>query len=309
MSLSPRRILLSTAAIVGAVTLASWAASGPGSPTSPPGDGTRAGVETARAATVLDDGTGPELCLGAILESYPPQCSGPAMTGWDWADWEGQHDEASGVRWGLFWVAGHYDPRDDTFEVAEAELAAARTWPVYEDPADFTASCPAPTGGWKVVDPARTTQESLDRTLAFAATMDGYAGAWIDQSVNPAAAGPPESGDDDDMIAYELSMNDPTLLILNVRTTGDLGGAESALREHWGGMLCVSAAERTEEELLRIQEELNGISSRQLSSWPDITTGIVRADVAFDDGSLQDSLDDHYGEGVVKVTSALIPWP
>ena len=28
---------------------------------------------------------GPELCLGGVLESLPPQCGGPDVIGWDWA--------------------------------------------------------------------------------------------------------------------------------------------------------------------------------------------------------------------------------
>ena len=38
-------------------------------------------VTTNGLVTVLDPGTGPQLCLGAIAESYPPQCSGPAAGG------------------------------------------------------------------------------------------------------------------------------------------------------------------------------------------------------------------------------------
>jgi hypothetical protein len=45
--------------------------------------------------TVLDAGT-PMLCW-QVLTSLPPQCSGPAIIGWDWS--AVPHEEASGVRW------------------------------------------------------------------------------------------------------------------------------------------------------------------------------------------------------------------
>ena len=41
-------------------------------------------VSTRGIVTILDDGEGPELCLGAVAESWPPQCGGPPVLGWDW---------------------------------------------------------------------------------------------------------------------------------------------------------------------------------------------------------------------------------
>ncbi|QTV79535.1 hypothetical protein [Microbacterium sp. NIBRBAC000506063] len=98
--MTPRRVLAIAAALLSATALVSCAGGIAGAPTSPPGDGTQLGVSTAYHATVLDDGSGPELCLGGVMESHPPQCGGPALTGWDWSDWEGHYEEASGVRWG-----------------------------------------------------------------------------------------------------------------------------------------------------------------------------------------------------------------
>jgi hypothetical protein len=47
-----------------------------------------------------------ELC-GVIAESYPPQCEGLPVTGWEWDAVE--HEEAEGVRWGSFIVTGMFD--------------------------------------------------------------------------------------------------------------------------------------------------------------------------------------------------------
>lgn len=76
-------------------------------------------VRTANLATVLDDGDGPELCLGPVAESYPPQCGGPALVGWDWAT-HGQQmfDEQGQVRWGTFAVTGTWD--GTAFTVSES---------------------------------------------------------------------------------------------------------------------------------------------------------------------------------------------
>jgi hypothetical protein len=71
-------------------------------------------AEVTAVATVLEkDGT-PMLCLGAIAESYPPQCGGPTVVGWDWAAVEGE-ETASGVTWGAYAVWGDWD--GETFTV------------------------------------------------------------------------------------------------------------------------------------------------------------------------------------------------
>ncbi len=82
--------------------------SGSGDVGSPPGGGTTDSVLYQGALTVLQDAEGevPELC-GVVAESYPPQCAGLPVSGWDWDSVE--HEEASGVRWGSFLVTGSFD--------------------------------------------------------------------------------------------------------------------------------------------------------------------------------------------------------
>ena len=65
-------------------------------------------VPTRNLATVMDTGS-PELCLGPIAESYPPQCGGPALIDWDWADHKGTFDQQGDVRWGTYAVTGTWD--------------------------------------------------------------------------------------------------------------------------------------------------------------------------------------------------------
>ena len=79
------------------------AASGPPAAARPPGP-----VRTRDLVTVMDTGT-PELCLGPIAESYPPQCGGPALSGWQWAEHEGTYDEQGEIRWGTYLLTGTWD--------------------------------------------------------------------------------------------------------------------------------------------------------------------------------------------------------
>jgi len=59
--------------------------------------------------TVLQTGeASPRFCLGGVRESYPPQCTGPELVGWDWALAE-QTETASDVTWGTYAVTGTWD--------------------------------------------------------------------------------------------------------------------------------------------------------------------------------------------------------
>jgi len=65
-------------------------------------------VRTRDLATVMDTGS-PELCLGPIAESYPPQCGGPPLIGWEWAEHKNTYEEQGDVRWGTYSVTGTWD--------------------------------------------------------------------------------------------------------------------------------------------------------------------------------------------------------
>lgn len=63
--------------------------------------------------TILDDGSGPQLCE-EVMESYPPQCNGTPVVEWDWDAWP--HEEAQGVRWGEYSLT--VTPEGDRVRVA-----------------------------------------------------------------------------------------------------------------------------------------------------------------------------------------------
>jgi len=76
-------------------------------------------------ATVLEAGaSGPQLCH-AVAESYPPQCSGPQIVGWDWEAVEGE-ESASGVTWVDAVLTGTWD--GERFTVTRP-VEALSAWP------------------------------------------------------------------------------------------------------------------------------------------------------------------------------------
>lgn len=114
MTSSLRRAGLFAAATASIVLLVGCA-TGPGDSSVPsepavlPADVIAAPGGVVGQGTVIQPGdTPPQLCLGAVMESYPPQCSGPELVGWDWDTVDGE--ETSGdVTFGAFAVWGDWD--------------------------------------------------------------------------------------------------------------------------------------------------------------------------------------------------------
>jgi hypothetical protein len=87
----------------------------PAGPASPDGSGASIHPPAAATGEVIGQGTvmqvgedSAEFCLGAIMESYPPQCSGPEIIGWDWAAAEMSENSGS-VTWGSYALQGTWD--------------------------------------------------------------------------------------------------------------------------------------------------------------------------------------------------------
>lgn len=101
------RALAAAATVALAFSLAACAT--PTSPGAPGTDAPMADVNVIGTGTVLQKGdAAPQLCLGAVMESYPPQCSGVELTGWEWAADDGS-ETASEVTWGTYAVWGSYN--------------------------------------------------------------------------------------------------------------------------------------------------------------------------------------------------------
>jgi hypothetical protein len=121
-------------------------------------------VHTAGLVTVMDTGT-PEACLGPVAESYPPQCSGPELVDWDWADQRGMFEEESDVRWGQFALTGTWDgTRLAATEAIPAALYDAR-----------------PTEDPSYPEPAKHLDEAgLEKVRGEVEDLPGAQGAYVD---------------------------------------------------------------------------------------------------------------------------------
>ena len=249
------------------------ASSAPSSATTPAGEAPApvpdGPVRTTGLVTVLDPGTGPELCLGAVAESYPPQCGGPAVEGFEWGDVG--VEKAAGVTWGSYAVTGTFD--GTTFTVTDAIPAALYDTMAEPEAGGLDPACDDAT----TTDPEKATPEDMDATLAAASALPTYAAAWLS----------------DDTIS--------------VAVTGDAEAAEATLRETWGGPLCVTTVERTDADLNTVNQELQAALGDRLLTSGSTAPDSLDAQVVFDDGSIQDWADATYGAGLVRITSALVP--
>jgi hypothetical protein len=139
-----------------------------------------------------------------------------------------------------------------------------------------------------------------DAVFQAARRLPDYAGGWVTHR------DPRDPRELDQTLA-----EDPQAKILppivNIKVTSDPAAAEAELKQVWDGPLCVTTAERTESELRKIQHKVSTNTDGMLSASVDIISGTVQLDVTYDDGTLQTALNERYGEGVVKVYSALIP--
>jgi hypothetical protein len=248
-------------------------------------------------ALVLDDGVrGPMLCLGAVAESYPPQCGDVPLAGWDWAAVEGE-ESASGTIWGEYHVVGAYD--GETFTLTEAG-------PVEEEPpsgdAELETPCPEPEGGWAVVDPSRVSEEDFAAAAGAAEREPDSVAVWVDYAGDPS----PEELDQQE--------GGLPLQILNAAFAGDRERHEQELRALWGGPLCVSVREgATAGELERIRAEAEAAVTEELGLrflWSSASQyeGVVEIGVVADPGGAgRAALDERFGAGLVRLVPALRP--
>jgi hypothetical protein len=225
------------------------------------------------AAVLQNKDHGPQLC-DAVAESYPPQCEGPDIVGWDWDAVKA--DSAQGVTWGTYTLFGTWDGKRFTVKEPEPKPAA----PGDQDPADapdFRTPCPKPADGRQAPDQDKAGAADRDAALQRASGLSGYAGAWLD-------------GD-----------------VVNVRVTEGREAAERELRTLWGGPLCLSGAKHTEAELTRVQNELTEELPDLQSAGVDVVSNSVDVRVLVAEPELQRKLDEKYGEDAVTVSGWLQP--
>ena len=245
-------------------------------------------------ATVLEAGGevpaagrhAPELCLGAVLTSLPPQCGGVPISNWNWDDVEGE-EHASGVTWGEYHVVGTFDGATLTL----TEPAGPRQQFPSED-MDFTPPCAEPHGGWASAAAADGSEVDVDRAMRIAQRSEDYAAAWMYNLEPP--------GEFTDW---------PRAVVIVAAFTGDIERHEAELRDVWDGPLCVARFERTYRELRRIQKQLPAVTEElgleMLMTSVDVTRNVVDLHVVWIDDAQRAELEHRYGAGVVNVTTGL----
>jgi hypothetical protein len=101
---------------------------------------------------------------------------------------------------------------------------------------------------------------------------------------------------------------------MDVVVTDDVAGAEAAIREAWGGPLCVTQREgHTEDELAAIRQKAERFIAEELgleTTWSmegDVGLAAVVAVVVDPGAAGQAALDARYGQGMVTLSPALSP--
>lgn len=200
-------------------------ATGPG-PTGEPGQ-----VYGTFGTILQEPGGDPMLCVGGVAESYPPQCGGPVLVGLDWSDVT-DREEASGVTWGTGWAVGTYDGTQVTL-TRPVSADPPEGLPEREDPyaTDFSTLCEDP---YEQGDAAFATESpegmaGQEALIRQAEGLDGYVTLYLS----------------------------PDQQVFNVVVNQDAPAAREALREVWGGGLCVAEQDApTEQDSRAAQEEL-----------------------------------------------------
>ncbi len=188
-------------AVAASLLVLTACATGPGSGGTPTGSDDVAAPDGVIAApgqvigqgTVIQTGdTAPQFCLGPVMESYPPQCSGPELVGWDWDAVEG-HETSGDVTFGAYAIWGTWD---GTVFTAEDSVMLALYDPMpIEDP----LLDPANAGDTPEAELTRIQDELTESSpfpILSAGQMNGYVfvdviyddgsiQAWVDQEYLP----------------------------------------------------------------------------------------------------------------------------
>ncbi len=82
--------------------------SGSGDADAPGGVIAAPGQVIGQGMVIQTGDTPPQFCLGPVMESYPPQCSGPELAGWDWESIDG-HETSGDVTFGTYAIWGTWD--------------------------------------------------------------------------------------------------------------------------------------------------------------------------------------------------------
>ncbi len=245
-------------------------------------------IEWQFIGTVIDDGE-PVICPGGVMTSLPPQCQGVPVIGLDWSMVEGV-ETAGAVRWADFTLVGTYDGR--AFELTRPPEPP----PVggEETPFSVPLPCEEPDGGWQIINAATADKDGA--AVGYAQAQPEFMGNW----------------------SYRLPADAAAYSVKVFTFTGKLEEHEQAIRNIYGGPLCVSLADRSLAELeairSRVQEVIVSpeagaagiyLLNGRYGDTIDILAGTVEFYVLAADTDGQAWLEWQIGESVVSLHSLL----
>ena len=252
-----------------------------------PNLGTPSVTEWEFIGTVIDDGQ-PVLCPSGVMDSLPPRCDGVLVIGLDWStvDWA---ETAGGVRWADFTLIGTYD--GERFELTRPPDPAV--WGE-ETPFSIPLPCEEPEGGWQIINAA--TADNSGAAVGYAQAQPEFMGNW----------------------SYRLPADAAAYSVKVFTFTGRLEQHEQAIRNIYGGPLCVSLTDRSLAELEAIRSKVKEVivsaeaeaagiylSNGQYGDTIDILTGGIEFYVLAAEAGAQGWLDAQFGQGVVGLHSRL----
>ena len=253
----------------------------------------RASVLYAANTTVLEDERhGPSLCLGAILQSLPPQCGDVPVTNWDWGGAQGE-ESFRGTTWGEYHVVGTYE--GEAFTIVDVGPPTPDPYAETDDET-FVPACEPPSGGWQE-GMGRRSDADAGTVEAWASRRPNYVASWVTYLAEPTEA------------SDEVSLP----VLYNVIVNEDAASMEAGIRKRWDGPLCVverdapplREARRTRAAAERL---LAGLGLQILGSDEGNPAQAARIQVVADPGgSGQAALDDRFGPGLVVVEPVLRP--
>ncbi len=137
-------------------------------------------ASTIQLSTMLiDGGNGPELCWPGVLDSDPPQCSGPVVNGLSEAWWS---NRAEGVTWGDLTVTVTWPPAHGAVELVDTSPPTKQSWPDHPTRLELPRQCTniekfvdyQTLRDWEDANPDRNAQVRVveDGTIAVIA-VDG----------------------------------------------------------------------------------------------------------------------------------------
>lgn len=296
---TPRLLLAAIALALIAAACSADAGGGPAEPADPPAttapDAPSPFPTTpapdrryATVTAIIEYGDVPVACVGGVAASLPPQCGGLDLIGFEWADVAFQ--EASGVRFtNATYLEGRFIDADQ-FEVAMARDATDADRPTGRE-FDFSSPCDPPEGGWAVVDASLVDENAIGRVQAYMDGTGDLSALWVTQ--------PPS----------EVEVMDPANTILNVAVLANAEQHEAAIRELYGGPLCVVVRSTSADRLRAIQDdltdEMQALGFHYIGA--DELNGVVSVGVLVLDPVLEAELADRFGAGVIVYEAQF--WP